>query len=89
MKNKMVKGFAPFGVFVVAIAGAFMTTSMGSTTALSQEQGYLHTGVPTDPCAASIMCENTETSDFCRVGTQRLYGLTAPKVCNKTLWRID
>ncbi|PZR20165.1 MAG: hypothetical protein DI539_11675 [Flavobacterium psychrophilum] len=90
MKNRIVKGLVPFGMFALAIAGTFMTTSMGSADALAIVPGYIQTGNPLAPCQQTqISCDTDVHTEFCRMGSTRLYQLTAPNSCAAPLWKVD
>ena len=90
MKNNLVKGLTRFGVFAIAITGAFMTTSMGRADVAPFVAGHIQTGNPFNPCQqSSVMCDVQVTSDLCRSGSTQLYQLTAPNACATTLWKIQ
>ena len=90
MKNRILKGLAPFGMFALAVAGTFMTTSMASAEALTLVNGYKQTGIPANPCEqTTVQCDTEVHDDFCRMGSTRLYRLTAPNSCVTPLWRIE
>lgn len=77
----------PLAVMVLGIAGAFTTTSMSSTKALTAEQGYIFVS-PVDRCHESIMCD-TQEGDLCKLsdGTTQVWGKDTPSTCIKKLYK--
>lgn len=68
MKKLFLKNMLPFGAVVLAISGAFVTTSMQSTAknALIPESGYAATaqGQCDD---VPVNCDSTAKDEFCHV----------------------
>lgn len=68
MKKLFLKNMLPFGAVVLAVSGAFVTTSMQSTakSALAQEWGYAATaqGQCDD---VPINCDDMPKDEFCHV----------------------
>ncbi|MFV8351739.1 hypothetical protein [Flavobacterium sp. XS2P14] len=79
----------PLAVMVVGIAGAFLTTSMSSTKALTNVQGYRNVSQQ-NPCHIDAMCSNVFSTTLCTSsGGAQLKGKVSPNApCDVTLYKI-
>ncbi|MBG6109820.1 hypothetical protein IWX84_000681 [Flavobacterium sp. CG_9.10] len=80
----------PLAVMVLGVAGAFITTSMSSTKALANVQGYRFVS-QADPCHLDLMCSNVVTANVCTSGSNQLWGKTNPSAatCQIPLYKIQ
>ena len=76
-------------VIVLGIGTAFTTTSMSSTKALSNVQGYRFVS-QADPCHVDIMCSTIQSATICTSGSNQLWGKVTPNAvtCPLTLYKI-
>ena len=79
----------PLAVMVLGIATAFTTTSMSSTKALANVQGYRFVS-QADPCHIDVMCSNIFSATVCTSGANQLWGKQTPTsaTCPLTLYKI-
>jgi hypothetical protein len=79
----------PLAVMVLGIATAFTTTSMSSTKALANVQGYRFVS-QADPCHVDIMCSNVFSATICTSGSNQIWGKVTPNAptCALTLYKI-
>lgn len=75
MKTIFSKGFvAPMAVMILGGAGAFVTTSMGTTEALVEKPGY-HFVNEENPCQLeNERCTTDQTGVICTYNGDQLYG---------------
>lgn len=90
MKRNFLKGIMmPAAVVVLGVGGAFVTTSMSSTKALANVQGYRYVS-QADPCHAQQQCSTVFNANICTSGGSQLYGKANPNVnvCDVPLYKI-
>lgn len=79
----------PLAVMVLGIAGAFTTTSMSSTKALTNVTGYRFVS-QMRPCVADIQCQLEYNGVICTSGSNTLWHKPNPNVdiCDVPLYKI-
>lgn len=84
------KMMMPLAVMVLGVGGAFTTTSMSSTEALSHVTGYKFISAQ-NKCQSSTMCDTNDTGTICTNGGARLWGKVDPldTDCPVELYRIE
>jgi hypothetical protein len=89
MKTIFSKRFmAPLAVIILGGAGAFVTTSMGSTNALAQKNGYRYLSEQ-EPCHEEIKCQTENNNVICTSGGNQLFEQTSPNSCDVPLYKIQ
>jgi hypothetical protein len=92
MKNSFLKSVAmPLATVVLGLAGAFVTTSMGSAESFAQVRGHYFLNAQ-QPCVQSVMCQDTDNGFICTSPTNvTLYGkISATSAdCQLPLWKIN
>lgn len=87
MKTIILKNLVPFAVIVMAISGAFVTTSMQSASKISAPRiGYVLN--EDDDCNIEVNCSDTP-GPLCMSAGQQAFGKNTPSsvTCNLELYR--
>jgi hypothetical protein len=92
MKKLFLNNAMPFAVFAFGISGAFMTTSMQSTSKVNAPRiGYALNSNGSCNENISQSCDNTPKPFLCRIGGGtsgvQAFGKDAQGNCVETLWR--
>jgi len=88
MKTLFLKNGMPIAAVIVAIAGAFATTSMQSASKiLTPRVGY--TLNAQGECNIAVACDDVPSQFICRLGAAgpQAYGKNPQGQCVETLWR--
>ncbi|KFF17771.1 DUF6520 family protein [Flavobacterium hydatis] len=94
MKAIILKKMMPAAVFVLAISGAFLTTSMQSDAKITDDPDPItgFVAIPEDPCGMEVDCVD-EGDELCRLfydNGPQAYGLNEGETsCPITLFRPD
>ncbi|WP_404827644.1 DUF6520 family protein [Flavobacterium shii] len=79
----------PVAVFVLAISGAFLTTSMQSEAKVDDDPILGYVTVPGAPCSIEVEC-STDQGDACRLfddeGPQA-FAKDSPTTCTEVVYR--
>ncbi|MEO8255332.1 MAG: DUF6520 family protein [Flavobacterium sp.] len=88
-RNFLKRIMMPAAVVVLGVGGAFVTTSMSSTKALANVQGYRYVS-QAEPCRAETQCSNIFNATICTSGGAQLFGKANPNanVCDVPLYKI-
>jgi hypothetical protein len=84
MKTNFLKTRAPFALAVIlGISGAFLTTSMQSTSgAAAPKTGYIDGDTP---CSVPVSCNSTPNANLCQADGQQAFGKA--NNCTEVLYR--
>lgn len=85
MKRNFFKGMlVPVATVLLGTAGAFVTTSAGTSKTLVDAQGHYYLNAQR-PCVESIMCQTVDNGQICTSGAFVLKGLD--EGCTQPLWK--
>lgn len=90
MKAIILKKMMPFAVFVLAIFGAFATTSMQSTSEEEMVSINGYVAEPGNPCAIQVKCDDQGT-EVCHlrddVAEPQAFAQDSPTTCAQEVYR--
>ncbi|RED27000.1 DUF6520 family protein [Flavobacterium hibisci] len=89
MKTLNLKNMLPAAVIAMAVGGAFMTTSMQSSSKLAQKDGYTRNSQ--NECSTiQVNCSDNPLNSFCRVsGAQAYEKPEDSNICTTPLYKPD
>ena len=92
MKTLNLKNMLPAAVIAMAVGGAFMTTSMQSSSKLAQKDGYTRNSQ--NECSTiPVNCSDNPLNGFCRVsgatGAQAYDKPEDSNICAEPLYKPD
>lgn len=92
MKTNLVKGVSVFGIFALAMAGAFASNAKTRQAAFgTQVPGYIKQNPAGTVCTFSRNCQPESSDRLCKVNDlpagAQLYGMDADGHCTIALWR--